>query len=271
MAFQLSHSMDKVKYSVRAVDRVLRILRSFSPEKPERGYLDIAQETQIPSSTVFKLMSILVEQGFLEDAGGSGRYRIGLEAYRVGCLYLVDKPLLDVAGHWLEKLVERLGMTANLGIREHNAAVRVLIKQGTSPLSLTMRLGEHVPFHTSALGKALILDMEHTELAQAIPPPPWPKYTSNSIVDIQQIYENLSQSRERGYTLDNEEGGIGIRCVGAPIRNGQGEIIAAISVTGTTIEANDEALPEIAQAVQEIALSISEEFGFQPPGCHTTL
>jgi IclR family KDG regulon transcriptional repressor len=257
--------MTKVKYSIRAVERVLNILKSFSVDHPERGYLEVAEETDIPSSTVFKLMNILAQEGFLEESA-SGRYCIGREAFRLGNLYLSNKSLVDIVNPWLQELAQRLGFTSSLGILEQGSSVTILTRLGTSPLSLSRDrlVGERSPLHLSALGKALVMDLGADELRQLLPPSPWPQVTPNSITNVDQLVENLSEARESGCTRDEEETSIGMRCVGCPIRDHRGRIAAAISVSATTIEVTDDSLPRIMETVKEIATNISVDLGYQP-------
>jgi len=254
--------MAEVSYSVRAVERTLAILKCFSPAHTEHTYQDIAQETGIPESTAFKLMKLLTQEGFLSEVD-KGVFRIGLEMYRLGSLYITDKSLVQTAQPWLRELADRTGMTANLGVRHDADNSRILIEQGTSPLSLSTRLGENMPYTSSALAKALVLDLPLEELERILPPPPWAALTKNTITTMPQFIKELALSRERGYTVDNEEGVLGNRCFGAPVYDASGEIVAAISVTGTTLEATPEAEPCIVQQLIEIAHCISEELGYQ--------
>lgn len=254
--------MSEVSYSVRAVERTLAILKCFNLNRSERSYQEIAREIGVPESTVFKLMKLLAQEGFLSEVD-KGVFRIGLQMYRLGSLYITDKSLVQTARPWLRKLADQTGMTANLGVRHNADNSRILIEQGTSPLSLSTRLGESMPYTSSALAKALVLDLPPDELERILPPPPWPSLTKTSITSLPQLIEELSLSRERGYTVDNEEAVPGNKCFGAPVRDASGEIVAAISVTGTTLEATPEAEPWIVQQVIEVARCISEELGYQ--------
>lgn len=263
--------MAEVSYSVRAVERALIILKSFNTTRTECTYQDIAHETGIPESTTFKLMKLLAQEGFLSEGDRSGSFRIGIEMYRLGCLYVADKSLIQTARPWLRRLADQTGMTANLGVRHHAENTRILIEQGTSPLSLSTRLGEFMPYTSSALAKALVLDLSPDELEQILPPQPWRTLTAKSITSPQQLIEELDLSRERGYTIDDEEAVEGIKCFGAPLRDANGEIIAAISVTGTSLETNEETEPLIIQRVVDIARRISQELGHQDTTTYRSL
>jgi len=255
---------DQIKYSVRAASRALRVLRCFDARHLQRSYQDIAAETGIPVSTVFKLVQVLLEEDFLEQSA-NGRFSVGLEAFRLGELYLTNKPLVTVADCWLERLAERVGLSANLGIRDGGSSVAVLTRAGADAIKVQTSLGDRFPLYVTALGKALALDSDAEALARLFPPQPWPQRTPRTITGMEQLSQDIARSRERGYTIDTEEGTLGIRCVGCPIRDHRGAIVAAISATGTTMQLTEDILPSIVQAVRETAGKISRELGYCLP------
>jgi DNA-binding IclR family transcriptional regulator len=256
---------DKTHYSVRAVERVLKILSSFSAQRPKRNYLEIAQETQIPPSTVFKLMQLLASEGFLEQDSEAGRFEVGKELFRLGSLYLADRSLTDIAGPLLERLTEKLGLLATLAIRDENRIFALITKKSNSPIGIIKPAGSRgATMFQSAVGKALMLDMTDAEVDRIYPSLPSPGLTPKAITDTSQLKEDLRKSRERLYTIDDEASAIGLYCVGAPVRDHNGEIIAAISVTGVKVAMIDR-LAEIAGEVQRTAGTISKQLGYQNP------
>jgi DNA-binding IclR family transcriptional regulator len=261
---QGSLSTDKARYSVLAVERALRIMRSFSYEQTQLGYSEIAEQTDIPQSTVYKLLQLLVEENFIEQNDRDGTYSIGPEVFRLGKLYVAGKSLVELANPWLEELVRRLGFTATLGVIDQDSLIPILTRLGTSPLSLSREplLGGRSPVYRSALGKALILDMQADELKRVLPSPPWPQSTPNTVSNLDQLMEELEEARRVGATQDNEETSTGMRCVGFPIRDHQGRTVAAISVTATTIEITDDSLPRVIETIREIGSEISASLGY---------
>ena len=255
---------DRRQYSTRSVERVLKVLRSFTVEHPARTYLEVAEETGIPPTTVFRILQILTQEGFLEQEEPAGRYQMGVEVVRLGDAYLRSKPLVQVGMRWLDTLVARAGLSAYLGIRDGSRSIGILGRDGPGPLSLTTRFRESMPLYATALGKALIMYVSHDELAELFSPPPWPTRTPNSISTLEQLRENLQKARLRGCTLDNEEGTLGVRCVGTAIRGHDGRTVAAISVSGTILDITEESLPAIIEVVHEIGVDMSTELGFFP-------
>jgi len=254
---------DRAKYSARAVERALKILSCFSSWHPQRSYLEVAAEIGAPPSTVFKLMQLLAEQGLLESSGEPGRYRVGLELFRLGNLYLMNRPLVAVAEPHLERLSERLALLASLGVRDGDSLTILATKQGASPIILTRRLGERGPLHLSALGRALLFDMSDEELARTCPNISPVGATAKTVTTLAQLRGELYESRQRGYTVDDEGACIGIYCVGCHIRDHHGNITAAISVSGVKA-AMIGRVSEIAAEVCYVAEQISRSLGYNP-------
>ena len=261
----MGSELDRATYSSRAIERVLKILRCFTVQHPARSYLEVAEETGIPASTVFRIMQILAQEGFLERDSVEGQFRIGIEIFRLGDLFLADRLLVEVARPELAQLAQQAGFTTNLSVRDGYNTVTILVQVGPGRLSLTARLGGVVPVNYTASGKALIMDMSDEELAQLMPPAPWPQRTPNSITTLEKLRAELQRSRERGCTLDEQEGTIGIRCVAAPIRNHRGEIVAAVSISGTIIDMTPETLPKLMEMVKTAGQRISYQLGYRPP------
>lgn len=254
---------DKAHYSIRAVERALKILSSFSPQLPRQTYQEIAQETGIPPSTVFKLMQLLASEGFLEQDGEPGRYQIGKEIFRLGSLYLSNRSLVDVAGPELGQLAKHLELFATLAIRDQDKIFSLITKTSNSPIGIIKPAGSRgAPLYLSSIGKALMLDMTPAEVEQIYPTLPATGLTPKTFTNTAQLVADLAESRARGYTLDDEASAIGLFCVGAPVRDHSGEIVAAISVTGVKVAMIDR-VTEIAGEVRQTADKISRQLGYQ--------
>lgn len=254
---------DKAHYSIRAVERTLKILSSFSAQQPKRTYQEIAQETRIPPSTVFKIMQLLASEGFLEQDSESGAYEVGRELYRLGSLYLANRSLIEVAGPALGRLAEELGLLATLAIRDEAKIFSLITKSPNSPIGIIKPAGSRgAPMYLSSVGKALMLDLSDADVDLVYPSLPSVGLTPKTFTNTAQLKADLQESRERGYTTDDEASSIGLYCVGAPVRGSKGEIIAGISVTGVKVAMLNR-MPEIIARVQQTASDVSRQMGYQ--------
>jgi DNA-binding IclR family transcriptional regulator len=87
-------------------------------------------------------------------------------------------------------------------------------------------------------------------------------YTRNTLTTPAQLREGLRQVREQGYAVDNEEFEEGLECIGAPIRDYSGRVVAAISVAGPAFRITEEKLPMLARSVVEVAQELSADLGY---------
>ena len=110
----------------------------------------------------------------------------------------------------------------------------------------------------------LLAWLSEDKLSELIEKKGLPRKTENTITDFRKLKVHLKQIRESGYAIDNEENEIGIRCVGAPIRDQFGEVIAAISISVPAIRAESRLLETtLKDQVTGTALSISRKLGYR--------
>lgn len=249
-------------YSIRAIERVMQILKCFDHQTPKLTYLQIAELTKIPPTTVFKHLQILVRENYLEQNGTEGTYQVGREAFRLGNLFLSERRVIDIASPLLKILADRIGTTVSIGILDGWCSLTLMAKESDTPFRLSGHVGGRWPLQRSALGKALLLDASYSELVDILPPQPWPQATPKSITHLDQLQEQLELFRVQGYTYDDEESVNGVCCIGYPIRNHEGEIIASIS-TSAVKAALTRSIDEIGGVVRETAERISSDLGYR--------
>jgi IclR family transcriptional regulator, KDG regulon repressor len=88
-------------------------------------------------------------------------------------------------------------------------------------------------------------------------------YTPNTLTTPAQLREGLRRVRDQGYAVDNEEFEEGLECIGAPIRDYSGKVVAAISIAGPVFRMAEDKLPVLARSVIEAAQELSDELGYQ--------
>jgi transcriptional regulator of acetoin/glycerol metabolism len=89
------------------------------------------------------------------------------------------------------------------------------------------------------------------------------RYNDNTIRSVRQLNKELEGVRQRGYSLDDEEEEIGVRCIGAPVFNGTAEVVASLSIAGPTTHIDDEALRRLAGLVVSTAHRIEDQIRSQ--------
>ena len=123
-------------------------------------------------------------------------------------------------------------------------------------------IGKRVDIHCTSLGKCLSRYLPDADVDRLIGDRGLLRHNENTIVSPLRLKKELARTRALGYAMDDEEEEIGVRCIGAPVWNWDGQVVAAVSVTGTTSRITAETFEQIADQVKQTALGISRQLGF---------
>jgi IclR family acetate operon transcriptional repressor len=214
----------------RTLDRGLAILEAVAAEG-EATLSEVARATAMSASTAFRLIETLERRGFLAREEETGNYRIGSRAFDVGSAFSGAARLNDVARPLMRRLAEELGEGVALGIREGSQVMYVEQIEAKSAVRMSARLGSRMPVHCTAVGKVLVAWLWETRIDEIVGPEPYPSATAATLTTRSALLAELAQVRERGHAVDAQEFEADVRCVAAPVRNREGEVVAALSVS----------------------------------------
>lgn len=254
----------KVSDSLKTVERTLQILEAFSLQEPEYTAYELAQKIGIPQSTIYRFLRILVRKGFLEQDPITKKFRLGIRVFELGSIVLKNMKLHKIALPFIEELSNKSGETVHLGILDGYEVVSIESIESTHSLRIANPIGKRCCLHSTGIGKAILAFLPDEKIVEIIKNKGLPKFTPNTITDIETLKREISLIRERGYAVDNQENEIGIRCVAAPIRDHTGKVVASISISGPAIRITNGKIPEFAKLVIEVSNKISELLGYKP-------
>jgi IclR family KDG regulon transcriptional repressor len=250
---------DPTDYNVRAVERALQILSSFDDQHTERGLSEIAQDVDLHKATTHRLVTTLVNYGYLERTDGQ-KYRLGLRLTDLGYKAIRRLDLRREALPYMTQISQQQEEACDLSIFDRGEVFYIEYVPGPHALTVAAAVGQHLPAYCTASGKLFLANLSPAAL-NAYLEHPLIAQTGNTITSAEKLRLQLDEIRERGYALDDEELEEGIRAVSAPIRNRRGEISASVSMPGPTSRMTAERIPQIAQALKETARSISRRMG----------
>ena len=221
------------RYNIQLLDRAIVLLDILSTQSP-LGLLphEIAQSSGLHKSTVHRLLSALKHHRLVERDTKTGRYCLGFKLFELGVKAVPNVNLLGHARNHLERLVFETGETAHLCVLVEHEILYLDKLESPKTIRMASSVGGRNPAFCSAVGKVLLAALPEAELDNLLRRHKLVPFTSNTIVTPAQFKAVLQQVRENGYAVDNEEREEGLRCIGAPIRDHTGEIIAAMSVAG---------------------------------------
>jgi DNA-binding IclR family transcriptional regulator len=254
---------DPTDYNVRAVERALQILSSFDDQHPERGLSDIAQEVDLHKATTHRIVTTLVNYGFLERADDNQKYRLGLRLTDLGFKAIRRMDLRREALPYMRQLTQQLQEACDLSILDRGNVFYIEFVQAERTLTVSAAVGQRLPTYCTASGKLFLANLPSNEL-DAILSGPMIAYTQKTITSSARLRQQFEEIRRQGYAVDDEELEVGICAVSAGIRNQPGNVIASISVPGPTSRMTTERIPQIAAALKETADLISRRMGWNP-------
>ena len=252
---------DPNQYNVRAVERALQILECFDDEHPERGISEIAQAVDLHKATAYRIVTTLVNYGYLEWAAEGQKYRLGLELTNLGFKVIRRMDLRHEALPYMKELVQEWDETCDLSIFDQGRVFYIEVLRGNHALTISAAVGQRLPVHCTASGKLFLAFLPEAEL-NAILNHPMDAYTDNTVTSRDELFDQLEKIRNQGYAVDYEEYELGICAVAAPIFNRRGSVIAAIGGPSPTSRMTPERIMEIAEAYKKAAQAISRRMGY---------
>ncbi|MFC6823697.1 IclR family transcriptional regulator [Halopelagius fulvigenes] len=237
--------------TIGALGTSLRILEALK-EKGNAGVTELANELDLPKSTVYSHLRTLREHEYVDWHDET--YCIGLKFLDFGEHTRDRMRIYDVAKPEVEALAEETGELANLLVEEHGEGVYLLRSKGDQAVNLDTHAGMRVGLHCTSLGKAILAHLPEERVDEIVDRWGLPAQTANTVSTREELDEELAAIRERGYATDNGERLSGLRCVAAPVTDPDGRAIGAVSVSGPTSRMKDEAFEsEIPERVRSAA------------------
>lgn len=248
--------------SVQTLSRSLDILETLALSSTGMGVTEIGQHLNLHKSTVHRLLNALVARGYVEKLDGRGSYRLGLKVVEISSLRLNHIELKTEAAPILRALASQSELSVHLGILSGTDVVYIDKVEPRASIRMYSQIGKRVPIYCTALGKALHFDKSRKELVEIASAFEFEPYTSRTVMSPEAFADEVLACAKRGWSADEEEHEIGIRCIGAPIRDYRSTVIAALSVTGAKSGESPENDQALSRAVMAAAKEISIRMGF---------
>ena len=224
---------------------------------------EIGKALDIPKSSVFDLVNIMSERGYISLVSPYGKaYTVGISSYRTGMAYLNGDNMFSFAHPVLKKLSEKVGKTCYLAVEDHGRLVYIDKVESDAPIRMSLRVGSTNDLHCTGLGKAILASRSDEEVRR-ITDGKLIRHSENTICDIETLLSELDIIRRRGYAIDNGEDNLLLRCIAAPVYDRMGIVTAAISITMLDSDYESSDVGQMAKALVEASLEISKYNGYQ--------
>jgi DNA-binding IclR family transcriptional regulator len=242
------------------VNRALRTLELIA-EAGELGVTELGRRLGVHKATASRLVATLSERGLVERDPITEKFRLGFGLIRLAGAAMASLDLVRTARPILEDLAERTRETVNLGVISGGAVVYIDQVTGTRSIVAVSWVGRRTPLHSTSNGKVLLSAMREEELGKVLATP-LEHLTPRTIVDPDELRNQLDEIRLKGYAQTMEELEEGLNAVAAPVKRADGQVVAALSVSGPAFRMRPIDLPRMGRLTMEAATAISRRLGF---------
>lgn len=241
--------------AVKSLLKVVAILEAFSTSRRSMSLAEIAGETGFPRSTAHRLAASMRDLGLLDQDLHRDRYRLGIKLFELGNTALANMDLHREARPLVDTLNKISGHRANLAVFDGRQAIVTHRVSADSGMQLTMI--EAAPIHCTSTGKAILAFQAAAKIDEIIAGG-LERFTDATITSGRKLKSELKAIRERGYSVDEGEHQPGVRCIGAPIRDRAGRVIAGLSISSPSRRLAKAEVPRLAKIVMHHARLISD-------------
>lgn len=240
------------------IDKVVNILKAFRPGEASLSLGELAARTSLPKSSVHRFASVLVRHNLLVNHG-QGHYSLGMGLWELGSRAVEVRLALTEIEPYARQIAEHCGETCHVGVLDGGEVVYVIRIAGSQSVGVQTRLGQRVPAHCTATGKA-ILAWQKPEDAVHLLKQPLTRFTANTPATTDELLKELSATRKHGYSVNFGAWQADLCGTAAPILDRFGIAVASIGVAGPAYRITEERMHELGQYVRRIAAEISERF-----------
>lgn len=246
--------------SIQVIDRLTQLLDAIAAGSGSVSLKVLSTQTGLHPSTAFRILASLTEHGFVERSS-SGHYRLGVKLLQLGSRVQARLDVRREARPIMDWLRNEIGETVNLTVREGNEVVYVERATPSRMMRVEQVIGGRAPLHVTAVGKLFLAEggaeacldyAERTGLKACTP---------YSITDPADLWRSIRNALQQGFALDNQEAELGVGCIGVPIRDSSGRMIAGISISAPIERRKDTWIPVVCQAGAKLSARLGYSTG----------
>ncbi|MFH8607402.1 IclR family transcriptional regulator [Streptomyces sp. NPDC018029] len=247
---------------VPAVTRSLDILELFLEGDGTFSAPEVTRRLQLPRTTVHELLTTLAARSYLVQIPDQpGRYRLGVRTYQLGSRYAEQLDLAAEGQQVAREVAETCDETVHVAILEDTDVIYIAKVDSTHAVRMVSAAGRRLPAHCTSVGKMLLASLPPDELESRLRGREFTAMTAASITDPDELLAALTDIRERGVAVEHRESNPDVSCVAAPVRDGAGQVVAALSISVPMIRWSEERERELAELAAKGAGDLSVRLG----------
>ncbi len=240
--------------TIQAVESSFNLIEELEKRGP-MGVSEMADIVELPKSTVHVHLATLVNAGYVVKDGQE--YRVGLRFLEIGGRERQRLRVYQTAKPEIDKLSRTAGEVANLGIEENGKRVLLYTSEEPGAIFDNAPSGEHTFMHWTSLGKAMLAHFPEERVDHIIQQHGLPQATEYTITTREELQRELAETRQRGYSIEDQDRREGVMAFATAIEDPDGNIIGAVSLSGPRsrfVENTEELVDDVRNAANIITL-----------------
>ncbi len=217
---------------VPAAQHTLRILTHLARQRGPQPAARIAEQLGLPRSSVYHLLTVMAEQGFVVHFPEARRFGLGIAAYELSSGFARHEPLSRMGRPVVASLVDRIGESVHLAVLRGRDVVYIVEERAPRRPVLVTDVGVRLPAHLTASGRALLAALPRAQVRALYPArEPLEQHTGSGPRSARELTALLVSTRARGHSTEDGEITEGFASVGVAVRDHTGWPLAAIAAT----------------------------------------
>ncbi len=241
--------MDEKRIKNKALAKALNIIECFTVDNPELGITEICNMLNLNKGNVHDIITTFEAYGYVKKNTMNNRYHLHSSVLRLAGIMNRSRPQKDTIATLVREIAQETGETVYYGILSGRSVLYLDYMSSASLVVPKQVVGVSAPLYCTSTGKALLAEMDEVEVDEILAKG-LKGFTDHTLTDIAMLKADLALTRERGYSIDNMEHEFGVKGVGMTVRDMDGKVVAAISVSGPSLRFTDETIPKIADLIR---------------------
>lgn len=252
-------------YTIEVLRRAIEILSVFSHARPAMSLAEIVQAVRLPKTTVFRVLSSLVERGLCEWDAASGKYSLGFELVRLADIRRRQSNVHDVAIPVMREIRNAVNETVILSVRSGDFRVHIDFVEGLHPMRRMADLGVRAPLYAGAASKVLLAGLEDAEIEAYLGRTDLTAFQESTITDRAVLWREIRTIRKRGFAESKGELFPGGGALAAPIKDFSGRTVGVMDILTPEHRYTAEHRERCIGLLLEGAAQASRRLGFRTP------
>lgn len=249
-------------YMIKTVARAMDLLDQFREGEAEFGITDLSNRLKLEKNSVFRLVVTLAAKKYIELNNSTGKYRLGRQARALGQLAAVQIDYVNHARPVLNELKQQCHETCFFSVNKDGYTYYLDGVESDLPVRVVQLAGKSRPLCCTAAGRVLLAFMEPQKLMNLLANSDTKGFTASTITDIDLLQNDLNKVAWQGYAIDDQEHEAGVIEVAAPVFDGNGAVIGALSILGPKMRITDRIETELLPLICKSAAHLSGLLGF---------